>query len=231
MELKGLIIQSHHLKRLSIMNIKNCRFTPFIYVLLALLVCAACYLYSKQSPVAATPITIDSSVSIPAELLDEATLESELGLVLSKRNKKANTQWEKVVKSGALFDCFRPLGEYEFNSGHWVTPGVVTYRNVKGEHLFSFIVEFFHSYDQGQFTFEGVLKENLTLNYSAEGLRMPFRYFSREIKSKRGNCIVPIPKKNTVLPPPTYSASRYRSVLVSYYNDVIKPQIESFWKK
>jgi len=205
------------------------KFKPLIYTLLALPLGA--YLYS-QVPTSNTSssITINNKVSIPAHLLDEATFESELGLTLTKRNTKANRQWETVVKAGAIFDCFRPLGEYEFNSGHWVTPGVLTYRNVQGEHLFSFIVETYHYYEQGEFKLEGVLKENLTLNYSAEGLRMPFKYFSREPKSRSGTCTVPIPQKNTALPPPTYNASRYRSMLVSYYNDVMKPLLDSFWK-
>ncbi|MDI4652618.1 MULTISPECIES: hypothetical protein [Pseudoalteromonas] len=207
------------------------KFRALLSALLVLPIGVGGYLYSKQSSSkAATPITINSNVSIPVQLLDEATLESELGLALKKRNTKANRHWEQVVKSGGIFDCLRPLGEYEFNSGQWVTPSVVTYRNVNGEHLLSFVVELFHSHHEGKFTFEGALKENLTLDYSAEGLSAPLNYFSREPKVKRGNCVVPV-LKSAMLPPLSYNPNRYHSRLVNYYMDVIEPIILSFKEK
>ena len=208
------------------MIIKGSRLKPIIYTLLAFAI-GSCF-YTEIAPADSQPVTINSNVSIPKDLLDEATFENELGLILTKRNTKANNQWKQVVKSGGIFDCFRPLGEYEFNSGQWVTPGVVTYRNVKGEHLFSFIVELFYSHHNGKFTFEGLLKENLTLDYNAEGFSMPLNYFSNEPALKSGNCIVPINKKRSLaLPLPTFNPNRYHSLLVSYYIDVIEPKITS----
>lgn len=200
------------------MAIKLKNFNPILYnglfIFGAGISIAALYPF-KDSSSGEVPTPVKTNFVIPIKIVERATFESELGLKDSNTSP-VSLSWMSVARVGGIFDCFRPIGQYEYTKDHWVVPSAITYRTTQGEHLFSSVVELFYAKRDGTFSFDGVLTNNFTLNYPSyePGKAMSaLRYFKYETNSRWGSCTIPLSVNNTPLPLPVYTSNRYDSLL------------------